>query len=232
MKKITGFITICMFITSLAVADTEFPDFFSRLEFQTYGGLSLPTDNSFLHLYNVGTNEGASLGYRFDGSFSVLVDENLHSFSSSDSVYYTNGVFIGNSYKTVAEDIFELAILAKYRVRSSHSKISPYFFAGGGLAWNDQYYVSAFDGFSGFNDWNINPMLEGGMGLQWAANDVVGVFLQQKISMVFNSNRNFVVDSPIDYFSVEAGINISLQTPLAPSSGADANPPNLAPAEH
>jgi hypothetical protein len=170
-------------------------------------GIGLPA----AHLGNAyGTAFEAELGsgLKISHSFSIWLDVNLGFFGSRNDTLTG-----GNNYTMI-----EAAFWGRYRFLSGD--FSPYLFAGPGVAYNEnrsngsaQYDPNTGVAYIPINAFEVDFLVEGGLGFDLALGEGLDLFLQGKLTYDFSSS-NFAAyaatDSPILVVPVETGILFGL----------------------
>jgi hypothetical protein len=217
MKKFL-FAVLFLSTASLGWAQSAGSDV-KKWELQLQGGLSLPVSPYFAggdpgdsdYKYNAGFNFGGAVGYKITPQLSVLANIQMSEFKSKafDNVTYTT---------TYIWDTTEIAVLLKYRILEG--AFTPFVFAGPGIALNSGGYAyhykaptPSYEDYSETLD-TVAPMLEAGLGFEYAATDDLTVFAQVSETIDFADGYYqdwiYAFDAPVRYAPIQAGVILNL----------------------
>ncbi len=167
-------------------------------------GLDIPAGAHVQKGYAVGFDLNLGTGYRLNSQWSFWLNLALGQFSSRDDTLTQNNNFM----------MIEAAFWARYRI--SEGDFSPYLFAGPGLAYNEnrndqaaQYDPGTGTYYVPIDQYEVDFLAEGGLGLDVRAGDGFHVFLQGKIICDFTSRPfgNYAsMDSPVLLVPVDLGV--------------------------
>lgn len=172
----------CMGAAALAQAG---PD--SGFEVRFDGGLVSPVSSGLHQDFISAASFGGSLGYDF-GGISLLLDSQYDSLDPS------------NSAVPASFNALELALLEKARLGGLTS-IRPFVFLGEGVA---------ISSLSGSSVSETDPLLEGGVGMDFFANERISLFLQAKAAFVLSSNQAVSPDKLSVYIPLQVGMDFVL----------------------
>jgi hypothetical protein len=167
----------------------------SNIEVRVFGGMVSPVSEGVYQYFKADFSFGGSLGYKLDDQFSLLLDcqYNMLDFSPG-----------GDTFDPVSNfKALEVTILEKIRMHSI-TRIDPYFFLGEGVA-----FASFSNPIWGGEPNEIDPMVEAGLGLEFAMVEQFSAFLQTKVSLIFTSDK-VSPDSLTFYIPIQAGLGFSL----------------------
>ncbi len=184
------FAAVILSLTSCLWAGTD-----SGVEFQIEGGMVSPVSRSLYENYTSSSSFGVAVGYKFDSHFSILLDGEYQDM---------NGQNPSGNLPAFGFDTLEMAVLEKYRF-SSISNIHPFIFLGEGAAINN---------FTGPNPLGTitneaDPLVEGGLGLEFSFGDRANAFIQAKETADLTSSR-FSPDKITLYLPIQIGVNFSI----------------------
>src|SRR5579885_1423238 len=165
-----------------AAAALAGPD--SGFEVRFDGGLVSPASSGLHQDFISSSSFGGSLGYDF-GGVSLLLDSQYDSLDPS------------NSSVPAAFNALELALLEKARFGGLTS-IRPFVFLGEGVA---------ISFLSGSSVSETDPLLEGGVGMDFFANERISLFLQAKADFVMTSSQALSPDKLSVYIPLQVGMD-------------------------
>jgi len=217
MKKIL-FAALFISVASLGWSQTAGSDA-KKWELQLQGGLSLPVSPYFANGYsgesaykfNTGFNFGGAVGYKISPQLSVLANIQLNEFRSK--------TFPGAGYNEYYFwDMTNISLLLKYRILTG--PFTPFVFAGPGIVLNmmghEYLYPAPTPSYENYSDESdsINPMLQAGLGAEYALSDDFSVFAQATYTVDFIDGYgiDYVegADVPTRYDTVQAGAILNL----------------------
>lgn len=145
-------------------------------------GVGVPASPNLQNAYTVGFDAELGSGLKLTDQFSLWLDFNLDLYNSKND-NLTNG----NNFTVI-----EAAFWARYRLLDSD--ISPYFFVGPGLSYNEYRSdqgavvdVNTGYGYIPVNAYEIDFLAEGGFGLDMKLGGSLMAFLQGKLTYDFTS---------------------------------------------
>jgi hypothetical protein len=166
-------------------------------------GIGLPLSEHARTAYTMGIDMDLGSGYKVSDNLSLWLDINLD-FLNSQNDNLTNG----NNFT-----IIEAAFWARYRILDTD--ISPYFFLGPGIAYNeyrsDQGAIYDYNTGYGYIPYiyEFDFLAEGGLGIEMRLGGGLTSFLQGKVTYDFTSSH-FAgygsTDSPILVMPFELGM--------------------------
>ena len=171
-------------------------------------GISIPASGKLQQAYSNGFYFAIGSGYKLTEQFSVWLDLALNLYNSkNDSLTH------GNNYTLI-----EGAFWARYRIL--RSEVSPYFFAGPGISYNEYrntgvvlYDPTTGAGYIPINSYEVDFLLEGGLGIDMSLGGGLDTYLQGKLTYSFTSPAfagYASTDSPIIVVPLELGINFGI----------------------
>lgn len=171
-------------------------------------GIGIPMSKNINKAYAPGFNFDLGSAYKITSQFSLWFDLDVDLYSSKN-----NTLTRGNNYTMI-----EAAFWARYRFLESD--LSPYIFAGPGLAYNENRSngVLQYDPTTGYayvpiNAYEFDLLAEGGLGLGLKLGGGAEAFLQGKWAYDFTS-PHFAgyasTDSPIIVLPLEMGLLFGL----------------------
>jgi hypothetical protein len=167
----------------------------SNIEVRALGGMVSPASEGLYQYFKADFSFGGSVGYKLDDHFSLLLDCQYNALE-----FAPGGISLGQVHNFKA---LELAVLEKLRM-DSNTKIKPYFFLGEGVA-----FTTFSNPVWGGEANEIVPMVQAGLGLDFALVEQFSVFLQTKASLLFTSDK-VSPDSLTFYIPIQAGAAFSL----------------------
>jgi hypothetical protein len=167
-------------------------------------GLDIPASAHIQKGYALGFDLNLGSGYRLDNQWSLWLNLSLGQFSSRNDTLTQDNNFM----------MIEAAFWARYRI--TNGDFSPYFFAGPGMAYNEnrnnqaaQYDPTTGNYYVPIDQYEVDFLTEGGLGLDLRAGDGFHIFLQGKIICDFTS-PHFAsyasMDSPVLLAPLELGV--------------------------
>lgn len=166
-------------------------------------GVAIPASANFKSAYDVGFGVDLGTGYRLSNQFSLWLDLGLTAYGS-----YINTATVDISYT-----IIDAALLARYQPITS--VLSPYVFAGPGLAYNEVRNVdnTVLDTALGYfyipvSAYEFDLLLEGGAGVELGLGQGAAFFLEGKVLCDIPSSsfaNNISIDNQTLAIQVELG---------------------------
>lgn len=182
MKKILGLVIGMMLTASVAMAATATT---KNFELGINGGVGIATNTGYdlgfggqvTGLYRADENLGLGLGVGFD-TFSVT-----------------------GSTSTFGASLSDLSFLATLKYAFGTSSTKPYILVGAGIS--DTIASITFSSVSASAS-QINPEIQGGLGVQFPLGTDANLFLQGAANVIFNSGSTFT------YIPVDLGVNFDM----------------------
>src|SRR5581483_7251946 len=165
---------------------------------------AFPMSRNLNEAYGAAFEAGLGTGLKVDSQLSLWMNLNLALFNSR-SVSLTGE----NNYNLIAADF-----AVRFRILSSD--ISPYLFAGPGVAYNENRSSggAVYDPATGsyyipVNSYEIDLIAEGGLGFDIRLGSEIATYLQAKLTYDFTSEHfagDAHNDSPVIVMPLEIGI--------------------------
>ena len=171
-----------MGLASLAWADSP-----SGFEIRLDGGLVSPVSSNLYQAVNSSYSFGGALGYQMDW-ISISLDAQYHSMN-------INGANPASSF-----NILDTTVVEKARF-GALTAIRPFVFLGEGLA---------FSSVSGYSTTESDPLVKGGVGLDFMASDKISIFLQAEGAFALSSNPSVSPDTLTVYLPIQMGVDFVL----------------------
>jgi hypothetical protein len=145
-------------------------------------GMGIARSHGIQSAYGTGFYADLGTGYKVTDKFSIWLDLNLDLFNSKNDTL-TNG----NNFTVI-----EAVLWARYRLLDSD--ISPYFFIGPGLSYNEYrsdggivIYDNFGDGYIPVDAYEFDFLAEGGFGLEMRVGGGIAGFIQGKLTYDFTT---------------------------------------------
>ncbi len=175
----------------------------SRWETLTGLGASIPLSSHFQRAYATGFSLDLGEGYQFTDLFSGWLMVNIEPFNSKNDALTGGENF----------NLIDAALLAKVNLTSSG--VSPYLFAGPGVAYNETRSNTAvvYDDYGDYylpiSSYEVDLMAVGGAGIDLKAAEGFKVFLQGKVVVDLTSSGfaySSASDSPLILIPIQIGV--------------------------
>ena len=166
--------------------------------------MGVPLSTNLQSTYSTAFNAGLGSGLKVSDNFSLWLDFNLEIYNSKNNQATHNNDF----------SLIEAAFWARYRILDSD--LSPFFFAGPGISYNEyrSNQGAVLDPNTGYgyipiNSYEFDFLAEGGLGVDLRMAQGMTAYLQGKLTYDFASAA-FAgygsTDSPIIVMPFELGI--------------------------
>ncbi len=145
-------------------------------------GIGIPESHGLQTAYGTGFNADLGTGYKVTDQFSLWLDLDLDLFNSKNDSLTNNSNFT----------VIEAVLWARYRFLESD--ISPYFFIGPGLSYNEYRSDQGINvdantgyGYIPINAYEFDLLAEGGLGLEMRVGGGMATFIQGKLTYDFTT---------------------------------------------
>ena len=171
-------------------------------------GMGFPLSPNLGRAYSPGFYINLGTGLRVTDQFSLWISLDLDTFNSS------NDSLTGSNNFT----LIDAAFWARYRILPSG--LSPYLFMGPGVSYNENrnnkgplYNPATYYAYIPVNAYEVDLLLEGGLGLDLRIAEGFHAFLQTKVSCDFTSSQfagYAFNDSPLWVMPLEIGVLVGM----------------------